>query len=111
MTEQQQRFDRHILDNYSICLNYGHLSLEKEGDGSYVHGDTNGWWIVWQAAEAPLLERIAELERQLAERKFVVELPELAIGAAMAGSCCAESFNDGIERCKEAILAAGGEVR
>lgn len=44
-TEQRARFEKHILDNFVIALEYGHLSLEKDGDGSYVHGETNGWWI------------------------------------------------------------------
>ena len=128
-TEQRARFEKHILDNFVIALEYGHLSLEKDGDGSYVHGETNGWWMIWQKAETPLLARIAELEgqlagantliiaqrasidemtKQLANREpFVVKMP-LSISVLISDGLHADFMLN--SEIKAAITAAGGTV-
>lgn len=65
-------------------------------------------WEEFQAAETPLLERIAELEGQLANREpFVVKMPESCLGVKPY-SCYEGGWNDALDEAKEAITAAGG---
>jgi len=109
MAEQRERFEA-----WWITQPDTHISqLIRFAKGEYSVAAQFAW-EGWEAAEAPLLERIAELERQLVERKFVVELPEdwkftqedndsyqaMVVGGQQMR-----------ELCKAAILAAGGEVR
>jgi hypothetical protein len=61
----RELFEQHIRENYAICLEYGHLSLEMDGDGSYVHGETNGYWMIWQAAPAGIEQQRDELVVEL----------------------------------------------
>ena len=57
----RELFEKHIRENYPTCLEYGKLSLEMDYDGSYVHGVTNGFWLIWQAARASIEQQRDEL--------------------------------------------------
>jgi len=72
-TEQRARFEDAIKS-----IGYGALK-RREDNGCYEYAPTEHAWSGFQAAESPLLERIAELEGQLANREpFVVQLPTCA---------------------------------
>jgi hypothetical protein len=88
----------------------------------YFDPFVRGLWTAFQAAETPLLARIAELEGQLANREpFVVKLPE-PHKKFMDDESCAQfgamsfnngrygmaRFNHGLEAARAAITAAGG---
>lgn len=105
MTEQRERFEA-----WWITQPDTHISqLIRSAKGEYSVAAQFAW-EGWEAAEAPLLERIAELERQLAERKFVVELPEYQWSHTdQSGSYLRAVIP--VPDIKAAILAAGGEVR
>lgn len=42
-------------------------ALEKTAEGNYKYMGTHSDWTTWSQARAPLLSRIAELEKQVAE--------------------------------------------
>lgn len=114
-TEQRARFEDAIKS-----IGYGALK-RREDNGCYEYAPTEHAWSGFQAAETPLLERIAELEGQLANREpFVVQLPCVI----KAAEKYAENYDDddreciktdvinafyaGTKFCKAAITAAGG---
>jgi len=57
-------FEKHILDNFVAALEYGYLSLEKDEDGNYVHGDTNGWWMIYQQGYLAARVEYIQAERE-----------------------------------------------
>lgn len=152
MAEQRERFEADLADYYER-MELNHIPdftgrvINQSGYDVWVYKNPvmNNYHFGWKACEAPLLERIAELEtklsvaqslyeescdksydfgamqcriaeldRQLAERKFVVELPKYAppaTGISEMQPLNGAIRNAVIDEAKAAILAAGGEVR
>ena len=78
MTTEREEFEAYVSDNRRWLR-----SIDRDGEG-YRFMQTQASWDTWQAARAPLLERIANAQGECdaAEKLINHQMDELAVAHA-----------------------------